>query len=153
MDGQYVVVHNGIVENYLDLRAELKSEGVVFQSDTDTEVIVHLVAAFASQGHDLTEATRQACLMLRGAHAIAVLSAEQPDRIVAVRIGNAGGVALGVGQNEMFVASDIPAILEHTRNMVFLESRQMATITADGYSLQTLDRQPLNANVHVIAWD
>jgi glucosamine--fructose-6-phosphate aminotransferase (isomerizing) len=153
MDGQYVVVHNGIVENYLDLRAELKSEGVVFQSDTDTEVIVHLVAAFASQGHDLAEATRLACNMLRGAHAIAVLSAAHPDRIVAVRIGNAGGVAVGIGQGEMFVASDIPAILEHTRQVVFLESRQMATITADGYTVQTLDSQPVKAAVHAIAWD
>jgi glucosamine--fructose-6-phosphate aminotransferase (isomerizing) len=153
MDGQYVVVHNGIVENYLDLRAELKSEGVIFQSDTDTEVIVHLVAAFASQGHDLTEATRLACNMLRGAHAIAVLSAAHPDRIVAVRIGNAGGVAVGIGQGEMFVASDIPAILEHTRQVVFLESRQMATITADSYTVQTLDSQPVKATVHAIAWD
>jgi glucosamine--fructose-6-phosphate aminotransferase (isomerizing) len=153
MDGQYVVVHNGIVENYLDLRAELKSEGVIFQSDTDTEVIVHLVAAFASQGHDLTEATRLACNMLRGAHAIAVLSAAHPDRIVAVRIGNAGGVAVGIGQGEMFVASDIPAILEHTRQVVFLESRQMATITADSYTVQTLDSQPVRATVHAIAWD
>ncbi len=153
MDGQYVVVHNGIVENYLELREELKSEGVVFRSDTDTEVIVHLVALFASQGNDLVEATRRACEMLRGAHAIAVLSTAQPDRIVAVRMGNAGGVAIGIGQNEMFLASDIPAILEHTRQMVFLESRQMATIRADGYDVQTLDRRPAQTHVHAIPWD
>ncbi|MCC7448922.1 MAG: glutamine--fructose-6-phosphate transaminase (isomerizing) [Anaerolineae bacterium] len=153
MDGQYVVVHNGIVENYLELREELKAEGVVFKSDTDTEVIVHLVAAFASQGHDLTEATRRACVMLRGAHAICVISSQQPDRIVTVRIGNAGGVALGIGKDEMFVASDIPAILEHTRQMVFLESRQMATITADGYQVQTIDAQPVATKTHAIAWD
>ncbi len=153
MDGQYVVVHNGIVENYLELREELKAEGVVFKSDTDTEVIVHLVAAFASQGHDLTEATRRACAMLRGAHAICVISANHPDRIVSVRIGNAGGVALGIGKGEMFIASDIPAILEHTRQMIFLESRQMATITVDGYQVQTLDSQPVATRTHTIAWD
>src|SRR5258708_33537481 len=72
MDGQYVVVHNGIVENYLELRDRLKSTGTVFQSDTDTEVIIHLVSAFAQQGADVTEATRQACLLLKGAHAIVV---------------------------------------------------------------------------------
>jgi glutamine---fructose-6-phosphate transaminase (isomerizing) len=153
MDGQYVVVHNGIVENYLELREELKSEGVIFKSETDTEVIVHLVALFASQGSDLTDATRRACQMLKGAHAIAVLSAVQPDRIVAVRIGNAGGVAVGRGEGEMFVASDIPAMLEHTREMVFLESRQMATITADGYRVQTLDGQAVQTTVHQIQWD
>jgi glutamine---fructose-6-phosphate transaminase (isomerizing) len=153
MDGQYVVVHNGIVENYLELREALKNEGVVFRSDTDTEVIVHLVASFAGQGCDLAEATLRACELLRGAHAIAVLSVAQPDRIIAVRIGNAGGVAIGVGENEMFLASDIPAILEHTRQLVFLESRQMAIIQADGYDVQTLERQPTTTTVHTIPWD
>jgi glucosamine--fructose-6-phosphate aminotransferase (isomerizing) len=153
MDGQYVVVHNGIVENYLDLREELKAEGIEFKSDTDTEVIVHLVALYANQTGDLTEATRLACEKLRGAHAIAVLSAAQTDRLVVVRIGNAGGVTLGIGDGEMFVASDIPAILEHTRRLVFLESRQMATVTTDGYTVQSLDGQPARTEVHSIAWD
>jgi glucosamine--fructose-6-phosphate aminotransferase (isomerizing) len=153
MDGQYVVVHNGIVENYLDLREELKAEGIVFKSDTDTEVIVHLIALYANQNGDLTEATRLACEKLRGAHAIAALSAAQPDQIVVVRIGNAGGVTLGVGEGEMFIASDIPAILEHTRQLIFLESRQIATVTATGYRVQNLDGQPVEIDVHTIAWD
>lgn len=150
---QVVVVHNGIVENYLELRERLKAQGVQFSSETDTEVIVHLVAQFAAEGHDLTEATRLACLQLRGAHAIVVMSAQQPDRLVAVRIGNAGGVALGIGQGEMYIASDIPAILEYTRRLVFLESRQMATVRADGYSVQSLDKVPVDAPIHEIAWD
>jgi glucosamine--fructose-6-phosphate aminotransferase (isomerizing) len=152
-DGQFVVVHNGIVENYLELREMLKAKGVHFDSETDTEVIVHLVEMLAREGHDLTEATRLACLQLRGAHAIVVMSVRFPDRLIAVRIGNAGGVALGIGQGEMYIASDIPAILEYTRRLIFLESRQMATITADGYSVQTLDKTPVDAAIHDIAWD
>jgi glucosamine--fructose-6-phosphate aminotransferase (isomerizing) len=153
MDGSFVVVHNGIVENYLDLKAGLQAQGVEFKSDTDTEVIVHLVESLAKQGHDLTEATRLACLQLRGAHAIVVMSTHFPDRIVAVRIGNAGGVAIGIGHGEMYVASDIPAILEYTRKLVFLETRQMATITKNGYSIQTLDKTPVDAPIHDIEWD
>jgi glucosamine--fructose-6-phosphate aminotransferase (isomerizing) len=152
-DGAFVVVHNGIVENYLELRERLRAQGVRFDSETDTEVIVHLVAQLAAEGCDLTEATRLACAQLRGAHAIVVMSAQQPDRLVAVRIGNAGGVTLGIGQGEMFIASDIPAILEYTRRLIFLESRQIATVTADGYSVQTLDGTPVDAAIHEIAWD
>ena len=151
--GRTVVVHNGIVENFRELRADLEAGGVPFASETDTEVIVHLVQRERDAGHDITEATRRAVSLLRGAHAIVVLSADQPDRLVAVRIGNAGGVALGIGQDEMFVASDIPAILEHTRRMIFLENRQMATITRDAYHVQTLDGDPVDAEIHNIPWD
>jgi glucosamine--fructose-6-phosphate aminotransferase (isomerizing) len=152
-NGRTVVVHNGIVENFRDLRAELQAEGVTFASDTDTETIVHLVQRELDAGQPITEATRRAVQRLRGAHAIVVMSADEPDQLVAVRIGNAGGVALGVGQGEMFVASDIPAILEHTRHMVFLESRQVATVTRDAYRVQTLDGEPVDAELHSIAWD
>ncbi len=151
--GTTVVVHNGIVENFRELRAELEGEGVRFASDTDTETIVHLIQREQDAGHDLTEATRRAVSRLRGAHAIVALTASEPDRLVAVRIGNAGGVAIGVGQGEMFVASDIPAILEHTRRMIFLESRQMATITRDACHVQALDGEPVDAELHTIAWD
>ncbi|MCC6799779.1 MAG: glutamine--fructose-6-phosphate transaminase (isomerizing) [Anaerolineae bacterium] len=151
--GRTVVVHNGIVENFRELRAELEAEGVQFASETDTEVIVHLIQRERDAGFPLVEAVRCAVLRLRGAHAIVVLSADDPDRLVAVRIGNAGGVALGLGDGEMFIASDIPAILEHTRRMVFLESRQMATVTRDAYHVQTLDGAPVDAEVHAIAWD
>ncbi len=151
--GRTVVVHNGIVENFRELRAELEAEGVIFASDTDTETIVHLVQREIDSGCGVTEATRRAVARLRGAHAIVVLNADEPDRLVAVRIGNAGGVALGLGQDEMFIASDIPAILEHTRQMIFLESRQMATLTRDAYQLQTLDGDPVDGEIHTIAWD
>ncbi|MCS6834441.1 MAG: glutamine--fructose-6-phosphate transaminase (isomerizing) [Anaerolineae bacterium] len=154
MRGDFVVVHNGIVENYLELRDELSTEGVVFRSETDTEVIVQLVERLYQSGvSDVSEAVRQAVLRLRGAHAIVVFSRHQPDRLVAVRIGNAGGVAIGLGQDENFIASDIPAILEHTRRMIFLESRQMATVRADGVSLQTLEGQSVEGVIHHVPYD
>ncbi|MDZ4768683.1 MAG: glutamine--fructose-6-phosphate transaminase (isomerizing) [Chloroflexota bacterium] len=155
MDGEFVVVHNGIVENYLELREELTAEGVVFTSETDTEVIVQLVARCAQNGAhgDVVAATREAVGHLRGAHAIVVMNRRQPDRLVAVRIGNAGGVAVGVGEGEMFIASDIPAILEHTRKMVFLETRQMAVITADSYTVTDLQGNLLKTVIHDIPYD
>jgi glucosamine--fructose-6-phosphate aminotransferase (isomerizing) len=154
MDGEYVVVHNGIVENYLELKEELTTEGVVFTSDTDTEVIVQLIERYAqSDGHDLTEATRRATQQLRGAHAIVVMSVHQPDRLVVVRIGNAGGIALGIGGDEMYVASDIPAILEYTRHMVFLESRQIATLTRASWKVETLDGDEVRPQTHIIPYD
>lgn len=154
MTGDVVVVHNGIVENFLELRAELQAEGVQFKSDTDTETIVHLLERYLAVGKPLEEAAREAFKHLKGAQAIVAFSRHEPDRLIACRIGNAGGVALGIGQGEMFVASDIPAILSHTRRMVFLESRQIATVTADGYSVRRLDDgQPVAAQVHTIPWD
>jgi glucosamine--fructose-6-phosphate aminotransferase (isomerizing) len=155
MDGEFVVVHNGIVENYRELRDELSAEGVKFNSETDTEVIVQLVSRFAHNGAngDVTEATRRAVHHLRGAHAIVIMSKQQPDRLVAVRIGNAGGVALGLGENENFIASDIPAIIEQTRRMIFLESLQMATVFNDHVEVQTLDGEPVTPTIHHIPWD
>jgi glutamine---fructose-6-phosphate transaminase (isomerizing) len=153
MTGEVVVVHNGIVENYLDLRAELAAEGSVFTSDTDTEVIAHLVERYLAHGLGLAEAARQSFGHLQGAHGIVVLSAREPGTLVAVRIGNAGGVTLGLGQGENFVASDIPAILEHTRRIIFLESRQMAIVTADSVQVQTLAGAAVQPQVHTIAWD
>ena len=153
MTGEVVVVHNGIIENFLELKAELQAEGARFTSDTDTETIVHLLERFMAAGRSLEEAAREAFSQLKGAQAIVTFSSREPDRLIACRIGNAGGVAIGLGDGEMFIASDIPAILDHTREMVFLESRQMATITADGYTVQTLDGEPVTPTVHAIPWD
>jgi glucosamine--fructose-6-phosphate aminotransferase (isomerizing) len=153
MTGNVVVVHNGIVENYLELRNELSAEGVVFNSDTDTEVIVQLVELYVSTGISLVEAAQKSMRQLKGAHGIVLMSSLEPDKIVAARIGNAGGVVIGIGQDEMFVASDLPAILEHTRRVVFLESRQVAVITAEGLSIQTLEGKPVEYKEQVVAWD
>jgi glutamine---fructose-6-phosphate transaminase (isomerizing) len=155
MNGDFVVVHNGIVENYLELREELQSEGVVFRSETDTEVIVQLIERYAHNGAqmDITEATRKAVRQIRGAHAIVVMSKHQPNTLVAIRIGNAGGVAIGLGDGENYIASDIPAIIEYTRDMVFLKSRQLATITATDYTIQHLDKTSIEPETHHIDWN
>jgi len=153
MSGNVVVVHNGIVENYLELRDELLAEGVVFNSDTDTEVIVQLVERYASTGVGLVEAAHQAMRRLKGAHAIVLMSALEPDKIVAARIGNAGGVVIGFGNYEMFIASDLPAILEHTRKVVFLESRQVGIVTREGLVIQTIEGAPVKFTPQTVAWD
>jgi glucosamine--fructose-6-phosphate aminotransferase (isomerizing) len=153
MTGEVVVVHNGIVENFLELRQELRDEGAVFNSDTDTEVIVHLIERYLSTTNDLSDAVRLALGHLKGAHGIVVLSTREADKIIAARIGNAGGVVIGYGQDEMFVASDLPAILEHTRKVAFLESRQMAVVTRQGVQVQTLDGKPVEFEIHNVPWD
>jgi glucosamine--fructose-6-phosphate aminotransferase (isomerizing) len=150
---QVVVVHNGIVENFLELREDLAAEGVEFNSDTDTEVIVHLIERFLSGGTSLEDGTRLALKQLKGAHGIVIFSSLEPDKIIAARIGNAGGVVVGLGENEMFVASDIPAILDHTRRMVFLDSQQIAVVTRDAVRVKTLDGKPVQPLEHAIAWD
>jgi glucosamine--fructose-6-phosphate aminotransferase (isomerizing) len=151
--GEVVIVHNGIVENFLPLRDELASEGVTFGSDTDTEVIVQLVERHMSLGLGLAEAAQRALALLKGAHGIVLMSSREPGKIVAARLGNAGGVVVGVGEGEMFVASDVPAILEHTRRMTFLESGQMAIITREGFELRSLAGQPVRAIVQTVPWD
>jgi glucosamine--fructose-6-phosphate aminotransferase (isomerizing) len=151
--GAVVVVHNGIVENYLELREDLTAEGVVFTSETDTETIVHLIEKYLAITKNLTAATRQALLQLKGAHGVVVMSLNEPDKMIAARIGNAGGVVIGIGENEMFVASDIPAILEHTRKMIFLESYQIAVVHQSGYEIETLEGRPVIPQIHNINWD
>jgi len=153
MTGEVVVVHNGIVENFHELRDDLAAEGAVFKSDTDTEVIVHLIERCMASGAGLVEAARCALLELRGAHGVVAFSSREPDKIVAARIGNAGGVVLGLGEGESFIASDMPAILEHTRRMIFLESHQMAIVTRQGIEVKTLGNQPVQYEIHAVAWD
>ncbi len=153
MTGEFVVVHNGIVENYLELRADLMAEGEVFNSDTDTEVIVHLVERFYAKETSLEEAARMAFKQLKGAHGIVIISSREPDKIIAARIGNAGGVVIGIGEGEMFVASDMPAILEHTRRVVFLESLQMAIVKRDSLEIKTLDGERMPYAVSSVSWD
>ncbi len=150
---QLVVVQNGIVENFRQLRAELEAEGIRFESDTDTEVIAHLVGLHYTGGRPLAEAVRLAMTQLRGPSAVVVLARREPDILVAARLGNAGGVAIGFGEGEMFIASDMPAVLEHTRRLAFLENRQMAVITQTGATFSDLAGQPLTPKIHTIPWD
>lgn len=152
-NGRVVVVHNGIVENYLTLREELSAEGVEFRSETDTETIAHLIEKFYSVEKDLFRAVQKTLQRLKGAHGLVVMSADEPDRLIAARLGNAGGVAIGVGEGEMFIASDVPAIVEHTRNMVFLESGQIAIIRKDHFQVENLAGKAVTPKLQTIPWD
>ena len=151
--GTMVVVHNGIVENFLELKDELGAEGVKFNSDTDTETIVHLAENHKAAGISFEEAARRTFKQIEGANVVLLLSTDEPDKIIAARIGNAGGVVVGLGDWENFLASDIPAILEHTRKMIFLESRQMVVVTKDSVRIETLDGEPVTPEIHNISFD
>ncbi len=151
--GRMVVAHNGIVENFLEIKDELGAEGAHFMSDTDTETIVHLAEHHQAAGIPFVEAARRTFKGIDGANVVLLLSADEPDKIVAARIGNAGGVVIGLGEGENFIASDIPAILEHTRRVIFLESRQMAIVTKDSVRIETLEGVEVKPEIHTIAWD
>lgn len=151
--GEVVVAHNGIVENFLELKEELTAEGVKFNSETDSETIVHLIERFLSKDTSFEDAVRQTLKLIKGAHGIVVISSREPDKIIAARVGNAGGVVIGYGEAEMFVASDIPAILDHTRKVVFLESMQMAIVTKDHVEIKSLTGEVVHFNIHHVGWD
>lgn len=153
MNGRVVVVHNGIVENFLTLREELMAEGVSFGSDTDTEVIVQLVERYLESGVPFETAVQRALVQLEGANAVVVMTLDHPDRLICARLGNAGGITLGIGQDEMYIASDLPAILDHTRQMVFLENGQMADVNQHGFTITTLTNEPIEPEIHHINWD
>ncbi len=150
---QTVIIHNGIVENYIALRRELRERGHSFASETDTEVIVHLVEEFISAGNSLEESVRRALNRVKGANAVAVMSANEPGKIVVARLGFAGGVVIGFGEDEMFVASDMPAILGHTRQMAFLDNQEMAIITRDSLSCCTLAGDIVEKTPQLVALD
>ncbi|MGD9403845.1 MAG: glutamine--fructose-6-phosphate transaminase (isomerizing) [Anaerolineae bacterium] len=150
--GQTVVIQNGIVENHHALRQKLEDKGHRFTSETDTEVIVHLVEDLLRLGADLASAVKDALHEIKGAHAIVVMSALDPGKLVAARLGHAGGVTVGIGQGEMFVASDIPAILPHTQQVIHLESGEMAVVTADGAQFWNLDGFPVLKQSHSVPW-
>jgi len=150
--GSLVVVHNGIIENYLPIKERLQGEGQTFRSETDTEVIAHLIERHLRDVPRLEEAVRRALGELRGSYAIAVLSRRAPDRLVAAKHG-AGSVVVGLGEDEAFLASDIPAILMHTRDMVILEDGDMAVVTRHGVEISQLDGAPVERAPTRILWD
>ena len=152
-----VVVHNGIVENYLELKHELVEQGHRFVTETDTEIIAHLIeqlqveAGSAGKPIALEEAVRRAVKRLTGAFALGVLSAAEPDKIVAARFGPP--VIIGVGEGESFVASDVPGILHHTRNIYFLADGDMAILTPCGVTLTDFDGRPIQRELTRVHWD
>jgi glucosamine--fructose-6-phosphate aminotransferase (isomerizing) len=150
--GTLVVVHNGILENYLEIKERLVAEGHTFRSETDTEVLAHLIEHHLGSAGRLDRAVKRALSEFRGSYAVGVVSTAAPDRLVAAKHG-AGSVVVGLGRGEMFVASDIPAILGHTRDIVILEDGEVVVVTAEGLELSTLDDQPVQREPVRILWD
>src|ERR1043165_5425557 len=146
--GEIAVVHNGIIENYGALRTMLQLQGHTFKSETDTEVLAHLIeAAFDGK---LEDAVIDALALVEGTYGIAVLSSKDPDKIVAARKGSP--LLIGLGEGEFFVASDVAAILQHTRQVVYLDDGEMGVLTRDGYEVLDLDARRVSKGVSRIDW-
>lgn len=146
--GPVAVVHNGIVENYLQLKQQITSQGCTLSSDTDTELIAHLINQRIGQGSDLVAAVRNALSLVEGYYALAVLSETEPDKLVAVRMGSP--LVVGLGQDEYFAASDLLAILNYTNKMVFLDDGELALLSRDGLKVMDIDRQIRKKEVHQV---
>src|SRR5258706_3020980 len=148
--GKIVVVHNGIIENYLDLKHELQHQGHRFVTETDTEIVAHLVER-EMKDDGLENAVRRALMFMRGLFALVLISADDPEKIVAVR--NGPPIVVGLGDGEFFVASDIPAILSHTRDVVFLGDEEMAIITRTGVQFTDFFDRPVSKVTQRVLWD
>ena len=149
--GSVVVVHNGIIENYTSLKEELASHGRSFQSETDTEVIAHLIDSIAAGGTTLETAVREAAGRLQGAYAIAVVDSRDPDVVVGARKGSP--LVVGLGQGEFFLASDIPAILHRTRDMIFLNDDEMAVLSDEGVRITDFAGNEITRDITRVLWN
>ncbi|MFH2012188.1 MAG: glutamine--fructose-6-phosphate transaminase (isomerizing) [Pseudomonadota bacterium] len=149
--GGVVVVHNGIIENYVELKDSLISEGCKFQSETDTEIISHLIDRFIAKGEDIETAVSNAVKKLKGSYAIAVLYEKEPRKLIAAK--KESPLVIGLGEDEFFVASDIPAILNHTRRVIFLEDKEMAVLSDNEASIISFEGQKISREPKEILWD
>jgi glucosamine--fructose-6-phosphate aminotransferase (isomerizing) len=148
--GHIAVVHNGIIENYLELKKQLTDEGHTFTSETDTEIISHLIFKYSTKGAGFAEAVRLALQQVRGSYAIVVINAQEPRTLIGTR--KESPMILGLGNGENFLASDVPAILSHTRRMVFLEDNDIVIMTDDGVKIEDLSGRAIDRPVTNITW-
>lgn len=144
------VVHNGIIENFKDLRMELQSSGHKFISDTDTEIIPHLIEKYMDEGEDLEEAIRSATREIKGSYAMAVMSVNEPDKIIGVR--KESPLIVGKGEDGYFLASDVPAVLNHTNQVIYLDNYEMVILDGDGITVKNLDGDVISKEIHTIEW-
>ena len=151
--GEVAVVHNGIVENYLELKQELLGQGHTFSSVTDSEVIPHLIESLLARGFSTEEATRQTALRLVGAHAVVIIINSEPERLLAFRNGNAGGIVVGYGEGEMLLASDLPALIPITQRIAYLSAGEMVSLTANSVSYSSLQGSAIEKEPQVVSYD
>ncbi len=151
VSGSIAVVHNGIIENYMELKKWLQAKGIVFKSQTDTEVIAHLINYFYESNRNIFEAVRQALAKLEGSYALAVECKDFPDRIVAAR--KESPLVVGLGENENFLASDIPALLEYTRDVYFMDQKELAVLYSDHIDLFNADGERIHKEPYHVEWD
>ncbi|MBI3353874.1 MAG: glutamine--fructose-6-phosphate transaminase (isomerizing) [Nitrospirae bacterium] len=149
--GGIVVVHNGIIENYIQLKNRLIKEGCKFTSETDTEVICHLVNMYSKKGNGLEEAVRKALKDLHGSYAIGVINENEPDVLIGAR--NGSPLVAGIGNGEYFIASDIPAILNHTRDVIFLDDNEMIILRQKKYAITDMDGMPVEKEINKVMWN
>ena len=152
-DGQVAVVHNGIVENFLELRGELEAAGFEFTSQTDSECIPLLISLYLREEYSLEEAAALTAGRLRGANAVVIASNREPSKLVAFRLGNAGGIVVGYGDNEMLLASDLPALLDHTHEVAYLANGELVSITPQDAVYQTLDGTTIEKRPAAVPYD
>ncbi|HEX9860238.1 MAG TPA: glutamine--fructose-6-phosphate transaminase (isomerizing) [Nitrospirota bacterium] len=149
--GKLVVVHNGIIENYMQLKEKLAANGHKFSSETDTEVIAHLIQSYVEKGGGLVKAVRKAIQELKGSYAIGVLKEDEPDLLVAARSGSP--LVVGLGLQEFFIASDLPAILSHTKDAIYLDDQEMAILTREGVQVTDLKGNPKDKVISKVLWN
>ncbi|HEV8230573.1 MAG TPA: glutamine--fructose-6-phosphate transaminase (isomerizing), partial [Candidatus Limnocylindria bacterium] len=147
------VIHNGIIENFAELKAPLVAAGHRFTSETDTEVVVHMIEDELKAGRTLDEAALAVLPRLEGAAALVFISVKDPGKLVAARIASAGGVIVGFGEGENFIASDMPALLEHTRKVVFLEAGDVAVVTRSSVRFHRIDGTAITRAPQIVTWD
>ncbi len=149
--GEIAIVHNGIIENYKLLRDKLLELGHTFISETDTEVIVHLIEQFLLSEPTLEDAVRSAMTKVEGTYGLVVMSLKEPDKLIAVRKGSP--LIIGIGENEHFITSDVNAIIIHTKRVIYLQDDELCVVKADGFEITTLDKRSVKPEISVVDWD